>query len=128
MFSARFAVLNKFRLINQGVLWGTAVEFLACLLKISNPHTSTTGKTVATNSPALSFPPAISEMLPTIAGLTIAPRSPANARNANIAVPALGHFCEEILIEPGHITPTAKPQSAQPASPRIGNVDREANK
>ena len=35
---------------------------------------------------------------------------------------------EEMLIEPGHIMPTANPQSAQPASPRIGNADREASR
>ena len=58
----------------------------------------------------------------------MAPKSPARAKNANIAVPPLGHFCEDMLIDPGHIIPTAKPQSAQPASPRIGNPDSEANK
>ena len=86
------------------------------------------GKTVAKSKPVLRLPPAFSERLPTIAGLTAAPKSPAKAKNANIAVLPLGHFCEEILIEPGHIIPAAKPQSAQPARPRIGNVDNEANK
>lgn len=83
---------------------------------------------VAASNPVLRLPPAISERLPTTVGLTIAPKSPANAKNANIAVPPLGQFCEDMLIEPGHIIPTVKPQSAQPASPRIGNVDNEANK
>ena len=87
-----------------------------------------TGKTAAARSPVLRLPPAISERLPTIAGLTIAPESPAKARNANIAVPPLGHCCEDMLMDPGHIIPTAKPQRAQPASPRIGNADSEANK
>ena len=64
----------------------------------------------------------------TIAGLTVAPKSPANAKKANMAVPPLGHFCEEILIEPGHIIPTAKPQSAQPANPRTGVTAKDANK
>ena len=83
---------------------------------------------VATSNPVLRLPPAISERLPTIVGLTVAPKSPAKAKNANIAVPPLGQFCEEMLIEPGHIMPTANPQSAQPASPRIGNADREASR
>ena len=87
-----------------------------------------TGKIVAASNPDLRLPPAISERLPTIAGLTIAPKSPAKAKNANIAVPPLGHFCEDMLIDPGHIIPTAKPQREQPASPRIGNEDSEANK
>lgn len=83
---------------------------------------------MATSNPVLRLPPAISERLPTIVGLTVAPKSPANAKNANIAVPPLGHFCEDMLIDPGHIIPTAKPQRAQPASPRIDMVDSEANK
>ena len=87
-----------------------------------------TGNMVATSNPVFRLPPAISEILPTRVGLTVAPKSPANARNANMAVPPLGHFCADILIDPGHIMPTAKPQRAQPASPRIGNVDSEANK
>ena len=100
----------------------------AFIFKISNPHTSIAGKIVAANRPVFRLPPAISERLPTIVGLTAAPRSPANAKNANIAVPPLGHFCDDMLIVPGHIIPTAKPQSAQPASPKIGNVDSDANK
>ena len=95
---------------------------------MSNPTTSMHGKTVAASNPVLRFPPAISERLPTIAGLTIAPVSPANAKNANIAVPPLGHFCEDMLIDPGHIIPTAKPHSAQPARPRIGVADKDANR
>ena len=83
--------------------------FLSVLFKISSATTRRTGKTVATSNPVFRLPPANSEMLPTIVGLTVAPRSPANAKNANIAVPPLGHFREEILIEPGHIIPTAKP-------------------
>lgn len=86
------------------------------------------GNIVATNNPILRFPPASSERLPTIAGLIIAPKSPANAKKANIAVPPFGHRCEEILIEPGHIMPTADPQSAQPISPRIGKVDKDASR
>lgn len=86
------------------------------------------GKIVAASNPVFRLPPAVSERLPTIAGLTAAPKSPAKAKNANIAVPPLGHFCEDRLMEPGHIMPTDKPQSAQPASPSIGNADKDANK
>lgn len=86
------------------------------------------GNTVAVSNPVLRSPPAISEMLPTITGLTVAPRSPANARNANIAVPPFGQLREDILIEPGHIIPTDKPQSAQPARPSIGKDDSDASK
>ena len=40
----------------------------------------------------------------------------------------LGINPEDMLIEPGHIIPTPKPQSAQPASPRIGIAERDASK
>lgn len=65
---------------------------------------------------------------PTREGLTVAPKSPAKAKNANIAVPPLGHFCDEMLIVPGHIIPTETPQSAQPAKPIIGIADKDAVK
>ena len=86
------------------------------------------GKTVAINNPALRLLPAISENLPTIAGLTVAPKSPAKAKKANIAVPPLGHFWDDILIVPGHIIPTANPQRAHPANPNIEEADKDANK
>ena len=86
------------------------------------------GKMVATNNPILRLPPAISENLPTIAGLTVAPKSPAKAKKANIAVPPRGHFCDEILMVPGHIIPTANPQRAHPANPNIEEADKDASK
>ena len=97
-------------------------------LRTIKPRISITGNAVATSSPILRSPPAILETLPTIAGLTVAPKSPAKAKNANIAVPPLGHFCDEILIDPGHIIPTEIPQRAQPANPIIGKEDRDAVK
>ena len=87
---------------------------------------SSNGKAVATSSPVFRLPPTILEIPPTIAGLTVAPKSPAKAKNANIAVPPLGHFCDEILMVPGHIIPTETPQSAQPANPIMGIEDKEA--
>ena len=84
------------------------------------------GNAAAASSPVFRLPPARLEMLPTIAGLTVAPKSPAKAKSANIAVPPLGHFREEILIAPGHIMPTEMPQNAQPASPIIGKEDKDA--
>ena len=86
------------------------------------------GKTVAKSNPVFKLPPTVSAIPPTIAGLTVAHRSPANARKANIAVPPFGHFCEEMLIVPGHMIPTANPQSAQPTRPIIGIGDREASR
>lgn len=65
-------------------------------------------------------------MPPTIAGLTVAPKSPAKAKKANIAVPPLRHFCAEILIIPGHIIPTEAPLSAQPASLKAGTDANDA--
>lgn len=96
--------------------------------RTSNTKISINGNTVATSSPILRLPPVILETLPTIVGLMVAPKSPAKAKNANIAVPPLGHFCEEMLIDPGHIIPTEIPQNAQPANPIIGKEDRDAVK
>ena len=97
-------------------------------LRTINPRMSISGNTVATSSPILRLPPTVLETLPTIAGLTVAPKSPAKAKNANIAVPPFGHFCDEMLIDPGHIIPTEIPQNAQPASPIIGKEDKDAVK
>ena len=98
------------------------------LLKMINVTTIITGKAVAKTNPVLRLPSTISEMLPTIAGLTIAPRSPARARNANIAVPPRGQFSDDTLMEPGHMIPTARPQSAHPQSPVMGKAQREARR
>ena len=87
-----------------------------------------TGNKAAKRKPVFRLPPTASAILPTMAGLTVAPKSPANARKANMAVPPLGHFCEEILIVPGHIIPTDNPQSAQPTRPIIEMGDSAANR
>ncbi len=86
------------------------------------------GNTVAASRPIFRLPPASSETFPTIAGLAIPPKSPAKAKNANIAVPPFGQFLVDMLIEPGHIIPTEKPQTAQPIRPKIGKDDNDANK
>ena len=96
--------------------------------KASRPTTRRSGKMVAVSSPVFRLPPASFEKLPTIAGLTIPPKSPANAKKANMAVPPFGHFCEERLIVPGHIIPTLNPQRAHPVRPRTGKGEREASK
>ena len=96
--------------------------------KTNKRKTRRIGKIVAASSPVFRLPPASSERLPTIAGLTVLPKSPANAKTANMAVPPCGHFREERLIVPGHIMPTLKPQRAQPARPRIGKGEREASR
>lgn len=86
------------------------------------------GNKVAKNKPVFKLPHTASAIAPTIVGLTVAPKSPAKAKKANIAVPPFGHFCAEMLIVPGHIIPTDKPQSAQPIRPIIGRGERDANK
>ena len=93
-----------------------------------NPRIMTMGNRVANSNPVFRLPPTASAIPPTMAGLTVAPKSPAKARNANIAVPPLGHFCEEILIVPGHIIPTDNPQSAQPTRAIIEMGDSAANR
>ena len=88
----------------------------------------TVGKAVAKSKPVFRSPPTASAIPPTIAGLTVAPRSPAKAQKANIAVPPFGHFCYEMQIVPGHIIPAAKPQSAQLIRPIIETGDSDANR
>ncbi len=51
-------------------------------LKTNKRTTRRIGKNVAASSPAFRLPPAISERLPAIAGLTVLPKSPANAKTA----------------------------------------------
>ena len=97
-------------------------------LRKINPIVKIIGNTTAVNNPTLRLPPAISENLPTIAGLTAAPKSPAKAKKANIAVPPMGHFCDEILIVPGHIIPTANPQREHPVNPNTEESDNDASK
>ena len=86
------------------------------------------GNIVAASKPFFRFSPVSSATFPTVTGPTVAPRSPANARNANIAVPPVGHFLEDRLIVPGHMIPTARPQRAQPVKPNIAKEDNDANK
>ena len=97
-------------------------------LSISKLIISTTGNIVALSNPVFKLLPAISARLPTIAGLAVAPKSPAKAKNANIAVPPRGHAFVEMLIDPGHIMPTAKPQKAHPISPKTGNTAKDAKR
>lgn len=124
----RYQQTESFCSLQIGICYFMFVVLLTLFFRINKPNTSTIGNTVATSNPVLRLPFAISERLPTMAGLTIAPKSPAKAKKANIAVPPLGQCLEDMLIEPGHIIPTPKPQSAQPASPRIGIAERDANK
>ena len=102
--------------------------FPTLLIKRIRAKIMIVGNTVAKINPVFKLPPTKSAIPPAIAGLTVAPKSPANAKNANIAVPPFGHFCEEMLMVPGHIIPTDKPQSAQPTRPSIEMGDRAANR
>lgn len=86
------------------------------------------GNIVAASKPFFRFSPVTSATFPTIVGPAVAPRSPANAKNANIAVPPAGHFREERLIVPGHMIPTASPQRAHPVKPNTAQDATEANK
>ena len=70
--------------------------------------------------PARILFPAFCVMRPTMPGPMLPPKSPAIASNANIAVPPVGNFLEEILIVPGHIIPTENPHTIQPISPDNG--------
>ena len=91
-----------------------------------SPKIKTVGNKTAKSNPVFKSPPAASAIPPTIVGPAAAPKSPASAKNANIAVPPRGHFCEERLIVPGHIMPTASPQRAHPIRPSTEDADKDA--
>ena len=71
-------------------------------------------------------PAAIARSLraPAILGPTQQPTSPANASRANMAVPPAGMRWEAVEYIPGHMTPTAKPDTAQPMRERRGQGEK----
>ena len=83
---------------------------------------------VPASRPALRLLLKTCEIFPTIAGPAAPPKSPDMASIAKSAVPPLGILGEQILIVPGHIIATEKPQNIQPKSPRIGTDEREASR
>ena len=87
---------------------------------------STSGNTQPANIPFCILSPALWEILPTTAGPSAPPISPAIARSANMAVPPEGILAEQMLIVPGHIIPTEKPHTMQPTSPSRGISDKDA--
>ena len=67
-------------------------------------------------------------MFPTRTGPAAPPKSPDIASIAKSAVPPLGILGEQMLIVPGHIIATEKPQRTQPKRPSTGSLEREASK
>ena len=63
---------------------------------------------------------------PTRDGPNVPPTSPARASSAKSAVPPLGIRADVRLIDPGHIIPTAKPLTIQPAKATTGTGDKDA--
>ena len=78
--------------------------------------------------PVLILSPAYCVTLPTIAGPILPPRSPAIASSANIAVPPVGNFWDDMLIVPGHIIPTENPHNTHPISPMTGFDESDASR
>lgn len=85
-----------------------------------------TGNTVAARIPLCMFPLLVPVQRPTKEGPNVPPASPARARSANSAVPPLGMRAEVMLIEPGHIMPTARPHNMQAIRLKIGIGDSDA--
>ena len=86
------------------------------------------GNTLPTSIPVWRLSPACWVTVPTRLGPNAPPRSPAIARRANSAVPPWGIRGEVMLIVPGHIMPTEKPQKIQPISPKKGLADNDARR
>ena len=86
------------------------------------------GKTLPTSMPDCRLSPACWVTAPTRLGPKAPPRSPAMASRANSAVPPRGMRGEAMLIVPGHMMPTEKPQKMQPARLSTGFFDRPASR
>ena len=83
---------------------------------------------VPASRPALRLLLKTCEIFPTIAGPAAPPKSPDMASIAKSAVPPFGILGEQILIVPGHMIATEKPQRIQPRSPSIGIEERDASR
>ena len=101
--------------------------FRETISRIINAATSKIGNTTAASSPVFRESPLAPDTNPTSVGPPEHPRSPPNASSANIADPPPGNSRAARLYVPGHMTPTAKPQAAQPISPNAGIADSAAN-
>ena len=83
------------------------------------------GKIEAVNIPTFRLSEKLDETKPTTDGPALHPKSPPNAKRANIAVEPFGNALVEIENVPGHIIPTLKPQIAHPTREINGIGDSE---
>ncbi len=90
------------------------------LFSIHSPARSRSGKISAAKIPFRRSSPNRPDTNPTSVGPPEQPRSPASARNANIAVPPCLNTAADLLNVPGHMIPTDIPHSAQPKSATAG--------
>ena len=92
------------------------------------PRISNRGNIIATKIPAFKLPEAAVEIYPTRVGPPEHPKSPANAKKANIAVPPFFIRADALLKLPGHMMPTERPHTAQPIREITGDGDKEIHK
>lgn len=83
------------------------------------------GNMLATKIPILRLSLNIPEILPTTVGPAEHPKSPANAKKANITVPPPLISEADILKVPGHNIPTENPAILHTIKPNIGQGDNE---
>lgn len=84
------------------------------------PINKSMGNITPAKKPILRLLPKAPETIPTTVGPPAHPTSPANASNANIAVPPLASEAAALLNTPGHMIPTDRPHNAQPIKPTMG--------
>lgn len=84
-----------------------------------------TGKIIADKIPIFKLLLKAFETNPTNVGPPEQPTSPANAKNANIAVPPPFMLTADILNVPGQRIPTESPHSPHPRSPNTADDVRE---
>ena len=84
------------------------------------------GKIRAARNPIFKLSLKMPETVPTRVGPDEQPRSPARARNANIAVPPADAFSAARLKTPGQRIPTESPHNPHPIRDRTGIGEKEA--
>ena len=95
------------------------------LLILKRQTTKMTGNTDAASRPFCIFSLDFVQ-IPTSDGPNVPPMSPAKASIANMAVPPVGMRFDVMLMEPGHMIPTANPLIMQPIKLICGIGDRDA--
>ena len=98
---------------------------LLIIMQMIIPRINRIGKIIAAIMPVLRLSLNRLDTVPTTVGPIEHPTSPANAKNANIAVQPLLIFADDMLNVPGQRIPTAKPHRPHPSKLNKGSGESE---